>query len=200
MKDGLFYFSLIDPLLKKLHNAVAEDVPEGASVIDIACGNGTLPMKYAAKASRVTAIDLSEGKLEFARKMATRRKLQNISFITMDATDLGRFRDAEFDIAIVSMALHQFELSTGFRLLEELQRIASEVWIADYRYPLPGGFPGWLTRRIERLAGKQHNDCFRAYLAYGGLPAITRSQCKGAAIEPENTGSVFQLAKCRLNR
>jgi hypothetical protein len=30
MKDGLFYFSLIDPLLKKLHDRVAAEIPEVA--------------------------------------------------------------------------------------------------------------------------------------------------------------------------
>lgn len=196
MRDGRFYFSFIDPLLQKLHNRVAAAVPEGASVIDIACGNGTLPMKYAAKASRVTGIDLSAGKLAFARKMAARRNLENLSFLAMDATDLSRFQDKEFDIAIVSMAIHQFGLSTGFELLENLQRIAAQVLIADYRYPMPGGFAGFLTRLIERLAGEEHNRCFREYLAYGGLPAITGAICEGKSVQMEDVGSVFQVATC----
>lgn len=194
MNDGLFYFSLIDPILKKLHNRVAEEIPGGASVIDIACGNGTLPMKYAAKASLITAIDLSAGKLEFARRLAAKRKIENITFIEMDATDLSRFRDVEFDIATVSMAIHQFRTETGMELLKALRRIAKKVLIADYQFPLPGGFPGGITRLIEWMAGQEHNYCFRAYLANGGLPGITEVVCPDEPITIQQAGSVFTLA------
>jgi SAM-dependent methyltransferase len=194
MKDGLFYFSLIDPLLKKLHNRVAAEIPDGTSVIDIACGNGTLPMKYAGKASRVTAIDLSAGKLAFARQMADRRKVGNITFIEMDASDLTRFRDAEFDIATVSMAIHQFRTETGRELLKALRRIADRVLIADYAYPLPGGFPGGITRLIEWMAGQEHNSCFRAYLANGGLPGIMEVVFPGDLVTIQPAGSVFSIA------
>jgi len=194
MRDGLFYFSMIDPLLKKLHDRVAAEIPEGASVIDIACGNGTLPMKYAAKASRVTAIDLSAGKLEFARNLAARRKIENITFIEMDATDLSRFPDAEFDIATVSMAIHQFRAATGLELLKALQRIANKVLIADYHHPLPGGFSGGLTRLIERMAGQEHNSCFRTYLASGGLPGITKVVFPDHPVTIQQAGSVFTVA------
>lgn len=197
MKDGLFYFSLIDPLLKKLHTRVAAEIPEGASVIDIACGNGTLPMKYAEKASRVTAIDLSAGKLEFARQMAARRKIANITFIEMDATDLSRFQDEEFDIATVSMAIHQFRSETGMELLKALHRIANKVLIADYHHPLPWGFFGGTTRLIEWMAGQEHNSCFRAYLANGGLPGIMEVVFPDDPVTIQQSGSVFTLATIR---
>jgi ubiquinone/menaquinone biosynthesis C-methylase UbiE len=194
MNEGLFYFSLIDPLLKKLHNRVAEEVPEGASVIDIACGNGTLPMKYAVKASQVTAIDLAAGKLAFARRMAARRGITNITFIEMDAVDLSRFPDGEFDIATVSMAIHQFRPETGIALLKALQRIANKVLIADYHYPLPGGFSGSITRLIEWMAGKEHNSCFHAYLSNGGLPGISALVYPDDPVFIQPAGSVFSVA------
>ncbi len=197
MNDGRFYFSLIDPLLKKLHNGVAAEIPEGASVIDIACGNGTLPMKYALKASHVTAIDLSESKLQFARNMAARKNIKNIAFIQMDATDLSGFADAEFDIAVVSMAIHQFRTETSIALLNAVQRIAVRVIIADYHHPLPGGFPGGITRVIERLAGKEHHFCFKEYLRLGGLPAITKVVYNHMDLKLKKTGSVFQIAQCK---
>mgnify|MGYP006287791785 CR=1 FL=1 len=197
MTDGLFYFSLIDPLLKKLHNSVAAEIPEGASVIDIACGNGTLPMKYALKASRVTAIDLSASKLEFARNLAARKNIENIAFMQMDATDLTGFADVEFDIAVVSMAIHQFRTETSIALLNALQRIAARVVIADYHHPLPGGFPGGITRVIERLAGKEHHLCFKEYLRLGGLPAITKVVYHHMDITLKKSGSVFQIAQCK---
>ncbi len=151
-------------------------------------------MKYAAKASRVTAIDLSDSKLEFARRLAAKRKNENITFIEMDATDLSRFRDAEFDIATVSMAIHQFRTETGIELLKALRRIAKKVLIADYQSPLPGGFPGGITRLIEWMAGQEHNSCFRAYLANGGLPGITEVVCPDQRKTLQPAGSVFTIA------
>ena len=194
MNDGRFYFSVIDPLLLKLHRAVADEIPEGAKVIDIACGNGTMPIMYADRASHITGVDLDAGKLIFARKIAARRGYQNITFIKKDATDLSEYKNTMFDIATISMAIHQFDLQVGMRLLTELHRIAGQVIIADYRFPLPTGFPGLITRMIERLAGTEHHRYFRQYLEFGGLRAITESIFNGNEIQLKEIGSVFQLA------
>ena len=200
MNDGMIYFSVIDPLLRKLHKAVAKEIPEGAKVIDVACGNGTLPMMYADLAAHVTGIDLDTGKLVFARKTAARRRYQNMIFIEKDATDLSDYEDASFDIATISMAIHQFDLRVAMRILNELQRIAGQIIIADYRFPLPNGFPGLITRTIERLAGSEHHRHFRNYLEFGGLPAIIENMFNNNERQLKEVGSVFQLAVIHNSR
>ncbi|MDF1571666.1 MAG: hypothetical protein P1P82_08635 [Bacteroidales bacterium] len=79
-------------------------------------------------------------------------------------------------------------------MLKALQRIANRILIADYHHPLPGGFSGGLTRLIERMAGQEHNSCFRACLASGGLPGITEEVFPDDPVTIQQAGSVFTLA------
>ena len=169
---GLLYRHLIDPLLKSLRWQVAAMIEPGVKVIDIACGTGALSVTMAGHAGHVTGIDLSEDMIKTARRMAQKRQSVNLSFELLDATDLSCYHNKSFDIAVTTLAMHQFEPEVGVKVLREMKRIASRLIIADYNCPMKPGPAAWLSYTIEWAAGGDHYRNFRKYMARGGLPRL----------------------------
>ena len=130
----------------------------------------------------------------YAMSRAEDRQIRNVEFISMDANDLSRFNDKQYDYATISMAIHQFGLEEGMQILKELSRISKEIIIIDYAFPLPGGFPGLAARVIERIAGVEHNRNFKAYMKFGGLPAILKELGHENEYSITRGGSVFDIA------
>ena len=76
------------------------DLPDGAKVLDLACGTGNLALPLARRGMRVTGADIAPNLLEQARGRAAEEGL-DISFEEGDAEQLS-YPDATFD-AVVSM-------------------------------------------------------------------------------------------------
>jgi ubiquinone/menaquinone biosynthesis C-methylase UbiE len=166
---GLLYRIFIDPLINGLRSRVASMIVPGEKVIDIACGTGALSLAMARHASHITGIDLSEDMIITAQRTARKRQSHNVSFELLDATDLSCYPDKSFDVAVSSLAMHQFEPETGVRVLREIKRIARRIIIADYNCPMRPGPAAWLAYVIEYTAGGEHYRNFRQYMAHGGL-------------------------------
>jgi len=86
-------------------------------VLDLGTGTGAIALRLAGDAGRVVGRDVSEGMLEQARRKATERDLENVTF------DAGRFRapnyDGEVDVVVSNFAMHH--------LADEEKRDAVEV-------------------------------------------------------------------------
>ncbi len=100
--NALIYTTLIDPLLSGLRKAVVEAVDPSATVLDVACGPGTLSLAITQKANRVSGIDLDEKLILYAAGVAGKKGIWNASFAMHDASDLSLYRDKEFDIAVTA--------------------------------------------------------------------------------------------------
>jgi len=170
---ALTYKLLIDPLLSGLRKTVAEEISGSDSVIDIACGPGTLAIEMAQRAVQVTGIDLDESLISFAKSRVEKKGIMNVDFRVHDASHLSIYRENEFDVAVTSMAIHQFSEDLAVEILIEMQRIARKVVIADYNYPLPDSFSGSLASGTERFVGGDHYRNFRNYMSRGGLTWFT---------------------------
>jgi ubiquinone/menaquinone biosynthesis C-methylase UbiE len=189
------YQLLIDPLLRKAHLKGVDFIDPDCSVIDIACGNGTLAMMCTEKSKYVTGIDVSREMITEAKARADKSGIENIDFIRMDAAELSQFKSGAFDTAIISMAVHQFKLELSISILEELKRISKSIVIIDYKVPLARGFSGMATRLIERIAGKEHNRNFKAFVEYGGLVKMLE-ELELSSIDSFDH-SVFTIHKCK---
>ena len=77
---------------------------EGRKVIDLGCGEGTNTRHFARLGGQVTGIDLSGKMIGYARARETEDPL-GISYETGSFTDLGRFGEDSFDVALSTMAL-----------------------------------------------------------------------------------------------
>ncbi len=166
--SGFIYRSLIDPLLSGPRRSITGQIRPGDNVLDVACGTGALSVAMAGRASQVTGIDLSEDMIITARRTAAGRKLNNVSFGLLDATDLSCYMDNRFDVAVSTMAMHQFDPDVAVKVLSEMKRVARRVIIADYNCPMTPGLSAWLAWGIERAARGDHYRNFRKYMARGG--------------------------------
>lgn len=167
--QGYFYKLLIDPVLSGLHRCVVENTEPTQQVIDVACGTGSLSMAIARKVKNVIGIDLSEDMIITARRGASKKGINNIQFEIRDASEMSVYKDRQFDVAVTSMAVHQYNADLAIKILAGMNRIASEVIIADYNHHMPRGYGRRVAWSIERLAGGDHYRNFRNYMQKGGI-------------------------------
>lgn len=196
VETGFFYGNFIDPLLKGMRDKVATHISNNETVIDIACGTGAQVFGLAEKAKRVVGVDLSESMIKYAWDQSKIRRIKNVEFVVADATKLLPFADNEFDVAIMSLALHQFPPVVYEPILEEMKRVAQRIVIADYAVPLPNNLAGTASKIIEFLAGREHNRCFKKYYKAGGLETILAQNDIVINKLKHFGGGAFHLANC----
>ena len=195
--NALIYNVFIDPLLSGLRESVYKNITDSAKVIDIACGTGKLAMYISGKAGQVTGIDLDEKLIRYAHSRAKNKGLSNLTFKVQDATDLSVYNEGEFDIAVTSMAVHQFKEDLAINILREIKRISRKVIIADYNCPMPTGFSRSFAYCIERIASGDHHRNFMNYMSRGGISWFAGSA--GLTIQSSEIrgNGVFTVAVCK---
>lgn len=194
---GIFYGTFIDPLVNSMRKRVASEIKPNSTVIDVACGTGAQVFEMAKNTKRVVGIDLSESMISFALKKQSQLSFNHIEFVIGDATHLSQFNENEFDIATLSLALHQFPPEIYASILSELKRVAKKTIIIDYAVPLPVNFIGLLCHFIEFLAGKTHNKNFKSYYKKGGLNEILKLNNLIIQKSVLFAKGAFQLVICR---
>ena len=169
----------------------------GGKVIDVACGTGSLAFFMAKKAFHVTGIDLSEPMILGARRTKERKSVKNVDFFVKDATTLDEYSDNEFDSATISMAVHQFPETIATDVLREVFRIAKEIIIIDYMFPIQGNFPRLLVWFIEWLAGGEHYRSFLAYMQNRGIDHYLKHLQIIKIEQQANSVGALTVLKCR---
>ncbi len=194
--EGRSYRFLIDPLLKHQHKKVLKHISPDSRVLDVACGTGALALKIAAKAQRVTGIDLSESMINLAKSTQQKSKISNAEFRVTDATNLSEFQDNEFDVGIMAMAVHQFPRPVAKRIVLEMKRVAKALVVLDYNHRMPRGFGKTFIRLVEWLAGGDHHRSFVDYMKNRGIYSIMEES--GLKIISKNTESKshFSIVSC----
>jgi ubiquinone/menaquinone biosynthesis C-methylase UbiE len=183
---GTIYHALYDRPLAEARRLVVDLVPEGSTVIDIACGTGELCFELGARKNcRVVGVDLSSRMIEFAQK---RNRCESVRFVHGDATDLAGFELGAFDYATVLFLLHELPRQKQVEVLNEALRVAGRVVVVDSQVPLPRNLHGIALRLVEASGGPEHYRPFADYLAGGGLAAILADSGIGA---PVTRRSVF---------
>ncbi len=172
VESGIFYGTIVDPVLTPLRKKVTGEIISGQNIIDIACGTGAQLFDAAKLAAQITGVDLSESMINYANKKAKKLGVTNAEFLVADATHLSMFKDMSFDTAIMSLALHQFNPEQYNSILGELNRIANSIILVDYAVPLPQNFSGRGSRVAEFFAGREHFKNFNRFLRLGGLNKI----------------------------
>jgi len=191
---GMMYQLLIDPLISGLRRSVTEHTGPSDRVIDVACGTGALTLSMASRAAHATDIDLSEDMIITARRSAERRGMTNVTLELHDASDLSCYTDKQFDVAVASMAMHQFEAGLAVRILAEMGRIAKRVIVADYNCPMGRNLPAALAWSIEYMAAGDHYRNFRIYMKNGGMPWLAGQAGIEMKASEIRGGGVFVVA------
>ena len=199
VESGWFYGNFIDPVLENMRRRIAGKIKPGEAVIDIACGTGAQVFAFSSVASKAVGVDLSESMIAWAEEKASKNGFSNTRFYVSDAANLTQFEENEFDVATMSLALHQFETNLHSTLLAEMKRIAGRIILFDYAVPLPKNYVGFGSRIAEFFAGREHYTNFKEYYARGGLNQILPQN--ELVIEESNFygKDAFQLTVCSVN-
>lgn len=113
-------------------------IPEGANVLDVACGRGAVlfpAAEHVGPSGHVIGIDLAEGMAQETQMEIQRRGLQQAEARQMDAENLT-FPDSSFDFVLCGFALQFFPhleraLSEFKRVLKPDGHIAVTTWGGD---------------------------------------------------------------------
>lgn len=197
MTEGKIYKIVIDPLLSGLRDATAQLVPDNLNIVDAACGTGALVLELSMKSNHVIGIDVSESMVQTANKIKIEKSIDNVEFILADITQLNNFNTNHFDLATISMAIHQFDTNKGIQALIELKRVAKEILIIDYSCPLPSGYLKQFIYFIERIAGKEHFKNFKTYQKNGGIHMYLEKLKLTLIAHTSYGGSLFSLVHCK---
>ncbi len=213
VESGTFYSTILDPILAPMRKRVNKEIFPGKKIIDIACGTGAQVFELSEIASEraqvfelseiaseIVGVDLSESMINHAQSSVRKKNILNAAFFVCDAINLSMFNKNSFDIAIMSMALHQFEPAFHSTVLGEMKRVANEIIIVDYAIPLPKNYAGLGSRIAEFLAGREHNRNFKQYYLLDGLNNILPAN--GLKIEKSVLfgKGAFQLVICSVKR
>ena len=163
VETGWFYGSFIDPILVPMRKRISEEVGPGENLIDVACGTGAQVFECASKTSEAVGVDLSESMINKATQIKNRKRIENVDFFVEDATNLSRFSDNQFEVATMSLALHQFIPDLHAPILNEMKRVAKKIIIVDYAVPLPSNYSGIGSKVAEFFAGVEHNKNFKKF-------------------------------------
>lgn len=193
---GFTYKIVIEPLLLSVHTRVLSLIETNQSVLDVACGTGALSLLIAGKAQQVIGIDKSSSMINIANKTKRKRAVKNIDFLQADATKSLPFKKNIFDIAVISMGLHQFQFTSGCMILQQMKRIAVEIIVLDYAAPLPDTWNGFIPRFFEILGGSEHNNNFRLFNINGGINSLIAKAGLKKNFEIITRNKIFMMVKC----
>ena len=117
--------------------ALAKKIPNAAlRVLDVCVGtaNSAIAVAEVNDQNQIIGIDLSPDMIAVAENKIRKLGIHNISIRKMDATKMG-FEDGEFDIAMISFALHELSYELMMSILKEMSRVVKEsgtLYIIDY--------------------------------------------------------------------
>ncbi len=172
-----WYDRLIVPLLQPEYRQAEACTTRlnPATVVDLCCGTGALARRMAGQNVHVTGVDLSRDMLNQAQK----NHVPGTTFLHADAAWTGLPSD-HFDLAVISMALHEKPALLCAQILGEAKRLITprgHIMLIDYAPPAscPAHIMHLFANVIERMAGKEHHTHYQAFLASGGLKTLIRT-------------------------
>ncbi|MBA2479787.1 MAG: methyltransferase domain-containing protein [Planctomycetes bacterium] len=124
----------------------------GGKLLDIACGTGIVARRAARRlgsTGRAVGVDLSRGRLEYARRLSATDGLVTTEFIFMDACSL-EFAENSFDAAVAQFP-HLPDRATCFRGILTVLRPGGWFAIGNGG----GGAPRWPGCRAPVFSGRQ---------------------------------------------
>jgi SAM-dependent methyltransferase len=89
-------------------------------MLDYGCGVGRLIIPFAEHYRQVFGVDMSEGMLTEARKVADARDLTNIVFMQSDGSDLAALPNKHFDLIHSVIVFQHIPVVHGYAIMENL--------------------------------------------------------------------------------
>ncbi len=154
------------------------------NILDLATGTGAHAYELAKVGHQVTGVDLDERMLKKAKLKIT--KENGLQFMQGDGTKLA-YRDATFDAATISFAMHDVPAEIGISILLEAKRVIKKdgfIVVVDYNH-LKGSIGAKILYPIALLYETPNYKPFVRktldyYLQKAGLQTIEKKTFLGA--------------------
>ena len=127
----------------------------GDRAVDLACGSGTLALRFAPQVLWICGLDLTPAMLNRAQHFARKEDLSNVAFALGDAEALP-FADDTLNLAVTSYSLHH--MSDPARVIGEMARVVNRggrVGVLDILAPEDPSV-ATMNNRIERIRDSSH--------------------------------------------
>jgi ubiquinone/menaquinone biosynthesis C-methylase UbiE len=117
--------------------ALADNIPDEAiRILDVCSGtaNSSIAVAQANVRNDIICIDLSPDMIAVAYSKLQKQNIRNISIRQMNATEMS-FQDGEFDVAMISFALHEMDYELMLKVLRQMCRVLKDggkLYIIDY--------------------------------------------------------------------
>ena len=111
-------------LRMSVFNALLPYINRWDKILDLCCGTGTLTIllsKLLYSDCKLIGVDISQGQIAQAQKKIGNSS-ENLTFKVMDAKSL-KFKDDNFNIVIISAALHEMDKHERLNVLHEIYRV-----------------------------------------------------------------------------
>jgi len=167
--DGWFYDIFIAPNQDKIFRQIINLIEPQSTIIDVGCGTGRLAFKLSGKNKSVLGIDLSKRNINRAQLSLFRQPDSKITFQHRNLIKIIRVDHAYFDYAVSTSVIHEVDEKERLTLLTEMAQVADKIIIGDYLVPKQNGIAGRLTEIIEYIAGSEHYQNYKSYIANGGI-------------------------------
>jgi len=161
-------------------SAVARLIRPGDTVLECACGTGTITAAIAPACARVVATDYSEGMLKQARKKLARHP--NVVVEQADITHL-RYADDSFDVVVAANVIHLLpEPGDALKELKRVTRPGGTIIVPTYVIPKKRAHTIFL-KLISRcgIHFQEHFDpaSYRAFFERMGCTGVTYRVVRG---------------------
>jgi len=181
------FWQLGEELLEAMLTQLGVAVEPTDHVLDLGCGIGRMTRPLAARAERVTALDISAEMLRRAAQGSS--DLRNVTWVLGDGTTLSGIEDASLDACISYVVFHHIpDPAVTLGYVRELGRVLRHGgWAAFQVSNLPARHdPGaygsrwwWLRRRLRARLGRSPRGL--AHPAWLGS-AVELSDLEAAAV------------------
>jgi len=105
------------------------------TVLDVACGPGLVACAFAARAARVTGIDITPAMIDKARQVQKEKRLTNVEWNNADVLPLP-YGDESFSMVITRYSFHHF--LDPFQVFAEMHRVCKQdgvLMVVDVAIP-----------------------------------------------------------------
>ena len=154
-------YDVVEVFARHIRKKVVSEsgLPEGARVLDMACGTGAQSIAFAKSGFSVVGVDLSPDMLARAKRKIG--KEYDVTFLCQDASSVP-YADSHFDLSTISFGLHDMPEEIGGAVLKEMRRVTKpngKIVIVDYDVP-QNPFSAFLGRAVAKTWEGKYYDHF----------------------------------------
>jgi len=150
-------------------------------VLDIGTGTGHTALALAPHVRKVLGLDLTEGMLVEARKLADAQDAVNVSFQVADVHHLSRTLDGSFDLVTCRRAAHHFsDINRALNEMARTLRPGGMLLIDDRSVPEDD----WVDETMHRLDSLHDESHVRQYRASRWIELLENANLSVEIVEP----------------